>query len=61
MYNDWESGYKLLENIDQQIDGWETEISAIIVNDGSIEKKPKIVLGFKNLKAIVCSIFEINL
>jgi hypothetical protein len=52
MYNDWESGYKLLENIDQQIDGWETEISAIIVNDGSIEKKPKIVLGFKNLKSI---------
>ena len=40
IFNDWKSVFKLLENIDLQLDGWDTDISVIIINDASTEKKP---------------------
>ena len=45
IYNDWQSVFKLLENIDSEIKGLEDEASVIIVNDASTEQKPEINIG----------------
>ena len=52
IYNDWQSVFKLLENIDLQLDGWDAEVSVLIINDASTEKKPNNSFGFKNLKLV---------
>ena len=39
IYNDWQSVFKLLENIDSQITGLDAEVSALIINDASTELK----------------------
>ena len=52
IYNDWESVSKLLENVDLQLDNWDAEVSAIIVNDASTEKRSNIKFALKNLKSI---------
>ena len=52
IYNDWQSVFKLLENIDLQLDGWDAEVSVLIINDASTEKKPNNSFIFKNLKSI---------
>jgi len=51
-YNDWQSVFKLLENIDLQLDGWDAEVSVLIINDASTEKKPNNSFIFKNLKSV---------
>ena len=51
-YNDWQSVFKLLENIDLVIAGLEEEVSVIIVNDASTEQRPEISLNLNNLKSI---------
>ena len=51
-YNDWQSVFKLLENIDLVITGLEEEVSVLIINDASTEQKPKINLNLNNLKSI---------
>jgi hypothetical protein len=51
-YNDWQSVFKLLENIDLVIAGLKEEVSVLIVNDASTEKKPEISLNLNNLKSI---------
>ena len=40
LYNDWQSLFKLLENIDHQLNDKDNNISIVIVNDGSSEKVP---------------------
>ena len=52
IYNDWQSVFKLLENIDLQLDGWDAEVSVLIINDASTEKKPNNSFIFKNLKSV---------
>ena len=52
VYNDWKSVFKLLENIDLQIADWDAEVSILIVNDASTEKKPKAELNLKNIKLV---------
>ena len=52
IYNDWQSVYKLLKNIDSEIEGLEDEMSVTIVNDASIEPKPAFKLILKNLKSV---------
>ena len=52
IYNDWKSLFKLLENIDFQIVDWDAEVSILIVNDASTEKKPKVELNLKNIKLV---------
>ena len=52
IYNDWQSVYKLLKNIDSEIEGLEDEMSVTIVNDASIELKPAFKLILKNLKSV---------
>ena len=51
-YNDWQSVFKLLENIDLVIAGLEEEVSVIIVNDASTEQRPEISFNLNNLKSI---------
>jgi len=53
VYNDWKSVFKLLENINEGLDGWGSdvaEISVIIINDGSTENRPENNSIFENLK-----------
>ena len=52
VFNDWKSVSKLLINIDTQIDNWKADISIIIVNDGSTEKRSGLELNYKKIKSI---------
>jgi len=52
VYNDWQSVFKLLEEINVQLDGWEADISVIIINDASTEERPINNSLLKNLKSI---------
>ena len=46
VYNDWQSVFKLLENINSEVSNLDHEFSVIIVNDASTENKPEFVKGF---------------
>ncbi len=52
IYNDWQSVFKLLENINSEVSGLDHEFSIIIVNDASTEARPEISLNLDNLKSI---------
>ncbi len=52
IYNDWQSVFKLLENIDSQIIDLDAEISVLIVNDASTELKPETNFKLNNLKSV---------
>jgi glycosyltransferase involved in cell wall biosynthesis len=52
VYNDWKSVFKLLESIDLQIIEWDAEVSVLIVNDASTEKKPTNAISLKNIKSV---------
>jgi len=52
IYNDWKSAFKILEDIDLQVDNLNHEFSIIIINDCSTEERPINDFNFKNLKSI---------
>ena len=55
VYNDWRSLFKLLENIDQGLKSWDSDvahISAVIINDASTEERPINNFTFNSLKSI---------
>ena len=52
VYNDWQSVFKLLENINSEVLKLEDEFSVIIVNDASIEIKSKFSADLGNLKSV---------
>ena len=52
IYNDWQSVFKLLENIDSVITDLEEEISVLIVNDASTEQRPEFNFSLNNLKSV---------
>ena len=55
VYNDWQSLFKLLENIDRGLESWGSDvahISVIIVNDSSTEERPINKSTFNSLKSI---------
>ena len=52
IYNDWRSLFQLLKNIDQQIKATDSEVSILIVNDGSNEEKDNKNFEFENIKSI---------
>jgi len=52
LYNDWKSLSKLLREIDLQIANWDVEVSVIIVNDASTEKRLKLDLNFEKIQSI---------
>ena len=52
VYNDWQSVFKLLENINSEISTLDAEFSLIIVNDASTENKQEFSADLSNLKSI---------
>ena len=52
IYNDWQSVFKLLENINSEVSTLKDEFSVIIVNDASTESKPEFKNNLKNLKSV---------
>ena len=52
VYNDWESVFKLLENINLEATKIDINFSVIIVNDSSTDSKPKLSTSLDNLKSI---------
>jgi glycosyltransferase involved in cell wall biosynthesis len=51
-YNDWQSAFKLLENINSEVSKLEAEFSVIIINDASTENRPEFLADLNNLKSI---------
>jgi cellulose synthase/poly-beta-1,6-N-acetylglucosamine synthase-like glycosyltransferase len=52
VYNDWQSVFKLLENINLQVAALNDELSVIIVNDASTENRPEFSVDLNNVKSI---------
>jgi len=52
VYNDWQSVFKLIENINSQVSKLNNEFSAIIVNDASTENRPEFSVELNNLKSV---------
>jgi len=52
IYNDWQSVFKLLENINSEVSGLNCEFSIVIVNDASTETRSEMSLNLDNLKSI---------
>ena len=52
LFNDWKSVSKLLKEIDIQVINWEAEISIIIVNDASTEKRSGLDSNYKKIKSV---------
>jgi len=52
VYNDWQSVFKLLENINSEVSNLDHEFSVIIVNDASNETKPELSISVDNLNSI---------
>jgi len=52
VYNDWQSVFELLKNINSEVSKPEGEFSVIIVNDGSIESRSEFLPDLSNLKSI---------
>ena len=52
VYNDWQSVFKLLENINSVISTLSCKFSVIIINDASTENRPEFLGNLDNLKSI---------
>ena len=52
VYNDWQSVFELLKNINSEVSKLEGEFSVIIVNDGSTESRSEFLSDLSNLKSI---------
>jgi glycosyltransferase involved in cell wall biosynthesis len=52
IYNDWQSAFKLLENINSKVTALDDEFSVIIVNDASTETRPDFSADLDRLKSI---------
>ena len=52
IYNDWQSVFKLLEEINSTLEGLEHNISVLIINDASTESRPDTTFNLANLKSI---------
>jgi hypothetical protein len=52
VYNDWQSVFELLKNINSEVSKLEGEFSVIIVNDKSTESRPEFLPDLSNFKSI---------
>ena len=52
VFNDWKSVSKLLVNIDSQIKNWNADISIIIVNDSSTEKRSGLESVYQKIRSV---------
>ena len=50
LYNDWKSVSILLKEIDFQIVNWDAEVSVVLVNDSSTEKRSGLSFNYKKIK-----------
>ena len=60
IYNDWQSAYKLLDEIDYNISDLDHEISVIIVNDASTHDRQEEQKDFNNIQSIKILNMKIN-
>jgi len=60
IYNDWQSVTELLDNIDHNLSGIDSEISVIIVNDASNHDRKEEVKTFENIHSIKILNMRIN-
>ena len=60
VYNDWQSVFKLLENINSEVSALESEFSIIIVNDASTESRPELLTNLENLKSVEVIDMKVN-
>ena len=60
IYNDWQSVFKLLKNINLNIENLDHEISAVIINDASNHDRPDEVENFENISSIKILNMKIN-
>ncbi len=60
IYNDWQSVFKLLENINLNVENLEHEISAVIINDASNHDRPDELKNFENITSIKILNMKIN-
>ena len=52
LFNDWRSVTRLLNEIDLEVKNWDADVSILIVNDASTEKRSEIEFNFKKIKLI---------
>ena len=52
LFNDWKSVSRLLNEIDSKVNNWKAEISVLIVNDASTEKRSGLQFNFKKIKFV---------
>ena len=52
VYNDWQSVFKLLENINLEVSTLDSEFSVIMVNDASTENRKEFSVDLNNLKSV---------
>ena len=52
VYNDWQSVFKLIENINSEASALEVEFSVVIVDDASIENRPELLANLKTSELI---------
>ena len=52
VYNDWQSIFKLLNEIDLQVIKWDAKVSILIVNDASTDQRPEAQLNFKKIESV---------
>ena len=52
IYNDWESLFQLLKNIDALIVNWNANVSILVINDSSTEEIPAAEFNFMNIKMV---------
>ena len=52
IYNDWQSAFKLLEEINSILEVQEHNFSVLIINDASTESRPDTTFNLVNLKSI---------
>ncbi|MDA9156989.1 glycosyltransferase [Candidatus Pelagibacter sp.] len=52
VYNDWQSVFKLIKDINLQVSTLSDEFSVIIINDASIENRPEFSSDLNNLKFV---------
>ena len=52
IYNDWQSVFKLLENINSEVSTLDFEFSVIIINDASTENKTELSANLDNLRSV---------
>jgi hypothetical protein len=52
LFNDWKSVSRLLSEIDLKVNNWKVEVSILIINDASTEKKSELEFNFKKIKSV---------